>query len=164
MYFPKLDSYDICGLSAIIYRTVPHYLIHYILGTKGAGRSRLSRHGDQPLCSWNYVFIENNQSLRTWLLSNQVLDNPFAMMVYCYCDQCDRSQNTPPLTRVNYLTQDDVHNWARDPGACIGHMHIRLARDLASSERGEGSDTLCRMAKILLIFPTHHRIAQTLEI
>jgi len=62
------------------------------------------------------------------------------MIVYCYRDQRDRSQNTPPLTRVNDLAQDDVRHWTRDPGACIGHMHSRSVRDLAYSERGESSD------------------------
>jgi len=42
--------------------------------------------------------------------------------------------------RVNYLAQDEVHHWARDPSIRIGHMHIRSARDLAYSDRGESSD------------------------
>ena len=47
----------------------------------GAGRSRLSRHGDQLFSSWDYVFIENDESVRIWLLSNYVLDDPLEMMV-----------------------------------------------------------------------------------
>ena len=140
MHFAELDSYDMCGLSAIIYRTVPHHRIRYILGAMGSGHSRLSRHGDQPLSGWDYVLIENNESVRTWPLSKEVLDYPLEMIVYCYRDQCDRSQNTQPLRGVNFLAQDDVYNWAHDPGARIGHMHICLAGDLAYSERGGSSD------------------------
>jgi len=126
MHFAKLDSYDICGLSAMIYRTVPHHQIRYILGTTGAGCLRLRGHGDQPLSSWDNVFIENDKLVRPWLLSNQVLNDPLEMMVYCYHDQLARTQNTGPLTRVNYLAQDGVRHWAHYPGAQIGYMHIRL--------------------------------------
>jgi len=80
--FSELDSYDIDGLSAMIYRTVLHHRIHYILGASGAGRLRLSRHGDQPFSSWDYVYIENDESVRTWVLSNQVLDDPHEIIVY----------------------------------------------------------------------------------
>jgi len=140
MHFTKLDSYDICGLSAVIYRTVLHHRIRYILGVTGAGYSRLSSHEDQQFCSWDYVFIKNNESVRTWLLSNQVLNNLYEIMVYCYRDQRDRLQNTPQLTRVKYLAEVDMCHWPHDPVAHTGHMHIRSARDLAYSERGECSD------------------------
>jgi len=94
MHLTKLDSYDICGLSAMIYGTVPHHRNHYILGATGAGRSRLSSHDNQPFSSWDYVFIENYQSVRTWLLSNLAADDPLEIMLYCYHDQGNRSQNT----------------------------------------------------------------------
>jgi len=125
MHFAELDSYEMYGLSAMIYRTVHHHQIRYILGTTGAGCSWQSSHGDQPLSSWDYIFIENDESVRIWLHSNQILDEPLEMKVYCYRDQRDRSQNTLLLTRVNYLAQDNLRHWARDPSAHIGHMHMR---------------------------------------
>ena len=141
VHFAEVDSYDIRGLSAMIHRTVPHHRIRYILGATGAGRSRLSRHGDNPLSSFDYVFIKNDETVRAWLLSNPVLDDPLELMLYCYRDRNDRQQDTPALTRVNYLAQNDVSKWARDPEARIGHMHIREARDLAYSESAPSSDT-----------------------
>jgi len=125
----------------MIHRTVSHHRIRYILGATGAGRSRLSRHGDNPLSSFDYVFIKNDETVRAWLLSNPVLDDPLELMLYCYRDRNDRQQDTPALTRVNYLAQNDVSKWARDPEARIGHMHIREARDLAYSESAQSSDT-----------------------
>ena len=106
----ELDSYDIYGLSAMIYRTVPHRRIRYILSTTGAGRPKLSRHGDKLLSSWDYVFIQNEETVRTWLYSNPVLNNPLEMIVYWYRDQYDNSQNTLPLMKVNYLTQGEVRH------------------------------------------------------
>jgi len=82
MHFAKLDSYDICGLSAMIYRTVHHHQIPYIHGATRASPSRLSRHDDQPLSRWDYAFIVNDESVRTWLLSNQGLNDPLEVMVY----------------------------------------------------------------------------------
>jgi len=41
--FAELDSYDIRGMSAMIYRSVPHHRIRYILGTTGEGHRRLRR-------------------------------------------------------------------------------------------------------------------------
>jgi len=124
----------------MIYRAVRHHWTRQILGAMRAGRSKLSMHGDQPLSSWDYIFIENHESGGTLLYSHQVLDKLFEMMVYCYGDQCDRSQNTPPLTRVNYLAADNMRHWAHYPSARIGHMHIRSARNVAYSERCEGSE------------------------
>jgi len=37
LVFAELDSYDIRGMSAMIYRSVPHHRIRYILGTRAKG-------------------------------------------------------------------------------------------------------------------------------
>jgi len=65
MHFTELDSYDICGLSAMISRTVPHHRSRYILRAMGAACLQQSRQGDEPFSSWDYVFIKNDESLRT---------------------------------------------------------------------------------------------------
>jgi len=62
------------------------------------------------------------------------------MIVSWSRDECDRSQNTLPLTRVNHVAQDAMRHWARDPTARIGHIPLPSARDVAYSARGESRD------------------------
>jgi len=71
----------------------------------------------------DYVFIDSDESVRTWLLSNPVLDDALHLMVYCYRDRGSERQDTPPLRRVHYLHQNDVRNWADDAAQGIGQMH-----------------------------------------
>ena len=106
----------------------------------GAGGWSVSRHDNQLFISWDYIFIENNEIVRTWLLSNPVLDDIREMIVYCYHDSCDNTQNTPLLTRVNYLVHGDIRHRAHDPEAPIGNMHIGLVCNLAYSEICDSSD------------------------
>ena len=75
--FAESNAYDIRGLSAIISRTVPHNAIPYILGATGEGRKELCLHPGFRLPYINYVFIENDKDVRTWLLLNSVLEDPF---------------------------------------------------------------------------------------
>ena len=55
--FAELDSYDIFGLSAMIYRCVPHHRVRYIIGATGEGRRRLLRAPNQLLFFIEYIFI-----------------------------------------------------------------------------------------------------------
>jgi len=80
--FAELNSYDIRGLSAIISRTVSHNMIRYILGTTGAGQQQVRLHPGAQLSYIDYIFIENDEDVRAWLLSNLVLDNPLDLLVY----------------------------------------------------------------------------------
>jgi len=47
--FAELDSYDIRGMSAMIYRSVAHHRLRYILGATGKGRRRSRRSPIQEL-------------------------------------------------------------------------------------------------------------------
>jgi len=71
--FAELDSYDIWGLSAMISRNVPNDRIRYILGATGEGRRRLRRVPSERLSCIDYVFIDSDETVRAWLLSNGVL-------------------------------------------------------------------------------------------
>jgi len=123
--FAELDSYDIRGMSAMIYRSIPHHRIRYILGAKGEGRRRLLRSPMRELDSMDYVFINSDETVRAWLLSNLMLDDPLDLMVYCYRDRGSERQDTPVLKRVDYLNQNDVGNWAHHRAQRIGQMHSR---------------------------------------
>jgi len=68
--FAELDSYDIGGMSAMIYRSVTHHRIRYRLGPTGEGRRRVSRSPLRELDSMDYVFIDSDETVRAWLLSN----------------------------------------------------------------------------------------------
>jgi len=138
--FAELDSYDIRGLSAMIYRSVPHQRIRYILGATGKRRRRLRRSPMRELDSMDYVFIDSVEMVRAWLLSNPVLDDPLDVMMYCYRHRGSERQDTPALRRVDYLNQNDVQHWAHDPAQRIGQMHSRELFDESPADR-EGSDT-----------------------
>ena len=138
--FAELDSYDICGMSAMIYRSVPHHGIRYILGATGEGHRRLRRSPMREFDTMDYLFLDSDETVRAWLLSNPALDDPLDLMVYCYRDWGSERQDTPPLRRVDYLNQNDVRNWAHDPAQRIGQMHSRELFDDRPADR-EGSDT-----------------------
>jgi len=138
--FAKLDSYDIRGMSAMIYSSVPQHRIRYILGATGEGCRWLRRCPMQEWDSVDYVFIDRDETVRAWLCSNTVLDDPLDLMVYCYRVRGSERQDTPALRRVDYHNQNDVRNWAHDPAQCIGLMHSRELFDDRPADR-EGSHT-----------------------
>ena len=138
--FAELDSYDISGTSVMIYRSLPHHRIRYILGATGEGRRRLHRSPMRELATIDYVLIESDETVRAWPLSNPVLDQPLDLMVYCYRDQGSERQDTPALRRVDYLNQNDVRNWACDLSPRIDQMHSRELFDDRPAD-WEGSDT-----------------------
>jgi len=118
--FAELNAYDIRGLSAIIWRTVPHNAIRYILGATGEGGQELGLHPPFPLSYINYVFIENDEDLRAWLLSNPVLEDPLDLLVYCHRRYTVDRVPTPLLRRHNYLPDNAIADWARQAGARSG--------------------------------------------
>jgi len=87
--FAELDSYDIRRLSAMISRNVSNDRIRYILGATGEGRRRLRRVPSEQVSCIDYVFIDSDETVRAWLLSNPVLDDPLDLMIYCYRDEGD---------------------------------------------------------------------------
>ena len=71
--------------------------------------------------SWvDYVFIDSDEGVRAWLLSNPVLEDPLNLLVYCYRVPGNNRPVTPPLRRHNYLAENAIANWARDAGAPRG--------------------------------------------
>jgi len=123
--FAELDSYDIRGLSAMISRNVPNDRIRYILGATGEGRRRLRRVASEPVSCIDYVFIDTDETVRAWLLSNPVLDDPLDLMIYCYRDEGDTRLATPSLWAHQYLHVDAVADWADCPAGHMGKMHYQ---------------------------------------
>jgi len=110
--FAELNSNDIRGLSTIISRTGPHNMIRYILGATCEGRQQLRLHPGAQLSYIDYVFIENDEDLRAWLLSNQVLDDPLDLLLYSHRPEARGRLPTPPLRGHNYLRENAIANWA----------------------------------------------------
>jgi len=123
--FAELDSYEIGGLSAMISRNVPNDRIRYILGATGEGRRRLRRVPSKWVSCTDYVFIDSDETVRAWLLSNPVLDDPLDLMIYCYRDEGDTRPATPSLRAHQYLHEDAVANWANCATGHMGNMNYR---------------------------------------
>jgi len=100
------------GQSAIISRTVPHNVIRYILGTTGERRQQLRLHPAAQLSYLDYVFIENDECVRAWLLSNPVLDHSLDLLVYCHRQETRGRLPTLPLRGHKYLHENAIANWA----------------------------------------------------
>ena len=92
--FAELDSYDIRGLSAMIYRCVHHHRICYIIGATVEGHRRLGRYPNEPLSSVEYIFIASDEDVRTRLLSNSGFNDPLDLLLYCYRDRKDERDKT----------------------------------------------------------------------
>jgi len=121
--FAELDSYDIRGLSAVISRNVRNHRIRYILGATGEGRRRLRRVPSERVSCIDHVFIDSDETVRAWLLSNPVLDDPLDLMIYCYRDEGDTRPATPSLRAHQYLYEDVVADWADSEAGNMGNMH-----------------------------------------
>jgi len=116
--FAELNSYNIHGLSAIIARTVPHNAIRYILGATDEGRHQLRLHPAFQLSYINYMFIENDECVIAWLVSNPVLEDPLDLLVYCHRPATLERPATPPLRGHDYLQASAVANWAQHAAGC----------------------------------------------
>jgi len=71
----------------------------------------------------DYIFIDSDETVRAWLLSNHVLDDTLPLLVYCYRDWGSEHQDTLALMRAAYLNQNDVRNWAHDLAQRIGQRY-----------------------------------------
>jgi len=117
---PELNAYSICGLSAIISRTVPQKAIRYLLDATGKGRKELGLHPGFSLSFINYLFIENDHDVRGWLLSNLLLEDPLHLLVYCHRQYTANRVATPSFRRHNYLPKNCITNGALQAGARTG--------------------------------------------
>jgi len=111
----KLNSYDIRGMSGMIYRSVPHHRNHHIIGATGDGCRRLGRPPMRELDSMDYVFIDSDETIRAWVLSNFLLNDRLGLIVHCYHDQGSARQETRVLRRVDYCNHNHIRNSAGDP-------------------------------------------------
>ena len=112
VHFAELHSYNIRGLLAMISTTVPHNMIRYIPAVTGEGRQQLRLHPAAQLSYIDYVFIENDEDVRAWLLFNPLLDDALDLLVYCHRPETRGRLPTPPLRGHNYLRQNAMANWA----------------------------------------------------
>ena len=112
--FPELDSYDIHGLSAMITRSIRHETIRYILGATGEGSRLLRDYPNTPLWWINYVFINNHEAVRAWLLWNPVLEDPLDLLIYSHRWNNVSRESTPALWGNNYLVPGAVTNRANE--------------------------------------------------
>jgi len=108
-------------------------MIGYILSATGEGRQQLHLHPAAQLCDIDYVFIENDEDVRAWLLWNRVLDDPLDLLVYCHRPETRGRLPTPPLRGPNYLRENAIANWASTTAP--GHR-IQAARAAARTDPG----------------------------
>ena len=99
---------------------MPHNAIRDIPGATGEGRKELCLDPGFPLSCINYVFIENDEHIRAWLLSNPVLVDPLDLLVYCHRRYTADRVPTRPLRRHNYLPQNAIADWTWQAGARTG--------------------------------------------
>jgi len=112
--FAELDSSDIRGLSAMITRSIRHETIRYILGAIGEGRRLLRDYPNKPLSWINNVFIDDDEVVSAWLLSNPVLEDPLDLLIYCHRLNNVSRGPTPALRGHKYLVPGAVTNWANE--------------------------------------------------
>jgi len=93
----ECDSYDIQGLSAMILRNVPNHRIRFIPGANGEGRQRVRRVPSKRVSCIDYFFINCDETVRAWLLSNPGLDDQLNLMIHFYRDEGDTRPATPAL-------------------------------------------------------------------
>jgi len=113
--FAELDSYDIRGLSAMITRSVRHETIRYLIGATGEGRQLLQDYPNTPLSWINYVFINDDEVVSAWLLSNPVLEDPLDLLIYCH--------------RPNKVHQQNVKTSPGPPRGVMAPLVLRVHPD-----------------------------------
>jgi len=111
--FAELNSYDIGGLSSAILRCVPSDSIRYIFGATGEGRHELCEDPTHALHYSNYIFIQSDENVRTWLLSNQPNEDPLDLLVYSHRPSTPARPAIPQEPRDRCLAPNSVSNRAK---------------------------------------------------
>jgi len=113
-------------------------MIRYILGATGEGQQQLRLHPGAQLSYIDYFFIETDEDVRAWLLSNPVLDDPLDLLVYCHRPETRGRLPTPPLRGHNYLRENAIANWTSTavPGNCIQAARSDARTDPGPSNAG----------------------------
>jgi len=141
----------------MITRSIRHETIRYILGTTGEARRLLRDYPNMPLSWINYVFIDHDEAVRAWLLSNPVLEDPLDLLIYCHRPNNASREPTPVLRGHNYLVPGAVTNWANEATAgdqlCGGSFDLEARRpepranpgpanEASEPQEGDDSDAL----------------------
>jgi len=112
--FAQFNSYDIGGLPWPILRCVPSNSIGYIFGATGGGWREVREDLTHALHYSNYIFIQSEEDIRTWLLSNQPNEDPLDVLIYCHRQSTPARPSTPPERGHRYLAPNAVSNWAKN--------------------------------------------------
>ena len=96
---------------------MPQNAIRYLRGATGKGGKERDLHPGFSISFINYLFIENDDDVRDWLLSNLVLQDPLDLLVYCHRRDTANRVATPPFRRHNYLPENAIANGAQQAGA-----------------------------------------------
>ena len=99
--------------------------IRYILGAPQECRRRVYCVPSKCLSCINYVFFDNNETLRAWLLSNPVHDNALDLMIYCQQDKGDDPPVTPSLRPYQYFRYDILSDWTDATAGYIRYLHYQ---------------------------------------
>jgi len=109
----------------MILRNVPNHRIPFILGANGEGRQRVRRVPSKRVSCIDYFFINRDEMVRPWLLSNLGLDAQLNLMIHFYRDEGDRRPATPAVRAHQYHHEGVVANWADSASGHMGNMHYR---------------------------------------
>ena len=82
------------------------------------------------------IFIYHDEHVRTWLLSNSVLDDPLDLIVFGYRDWNYNRLKRAEVRVLPYLGEDAVGNWPRDRAAPIGQVHFRALLSQTVTKQG----------------------------
>ena len=142
--FAELDSNDIRGVSAMIDRYIRHDTIRYILGATGKGCRLLQDYPNKPLSWLNSHFIEDDEAVRRWLLSNPVLEDPLDLLIYCHRPNNVSREPTPALRGQPYLPPGSVDRWSNEWYAremlCGGEFDLDRRRPDARADPGPANE------------------------
>ena len=124
----------------MIRRNVSGARLRYILGATGEGRRKLRESPNLPISDIDYVFINSDEMVCAWLLSNTVVEDPLDLLVYYHRDRNDEQPLTPPMRRHAHLTENSVVRCGRDPAAPTGTMHFRALQPNSRANQGQANE------------------------
>ena len=153
MDFAELNSYDIGGLSSAILRCKPSDSIHYIFCATGEGLHELHEDPTHALHYSNYIFIQSDEDVSTWLLSNQHNEDQLDVLVDCHASSTPDRPATPPEPRHRYLTPNAVSN-------CL-QLNRREKLFQLTVLRPVGHQTHKILPFFFRVGPAHHQMFQT---
>jgi len=139
---------------------VPHNAIRYILGATSEGRHQLQLHPAVQLSYLDYMFIENDEGVRAWLLSNLALEDPLDLLVYGHRPATWVRPATTPLRGHDYLHENAVANWAQHAAGRHGLQAPPAELTPAQLMPWVKRQTTRRF--VIQDQPVHHRLSLTL--